>query len=155
MRLKNFINLSQQESREVFLWRNSEEISCFMKTKNISWEEHIAFLEKLKEEVTKQYFLVFDGEVAVGVVDFVDIQRGDSCEFGIYQNPNLKGYGKGLMEVVIKYAFETLKVKNPYACAFNENQKAISLYLKFGFILTKKDTKMSYFKCSQRVDCVD
>lgn len=56
MRLKNFINLSQQESREVFLWRNSEEISCFMKTKNISWEEHIAFLEKLKEEVTKQYF---------------------------------------------------------------------------------------------------
>ena len=95
MRLKNFTNLSQQESREVFLWRNSEEISCFMKTKNISWEEHIAFLEKLKEEVTKQYFLVFDGEVAVGVVDFVDIQRGDSCEFGIYQNPNLKGYGKG------------------------------------------------------------
>ncbi|HJF83668.1 GNAT family N-acetyltransferase, partial [Helicobacter pullorum] len=74
---------------------------------------------------------------------------------GIYQNPNLKGYGKGLMEVVIKYAFETLKVKNLYACAFNENQKAISLYLKFGFIVTKKDTKMSYFKCSQRVDCVD
>ena len=50
-----------------------------------------------------------------------------------------------LMQTLLQYAFETLKVKSLYARAFNTNTKAISLYLAYGFNFFKKDCLMSYF----------
>lgn len=49
------------------------------------------------------------------------------------------------MEAMLKYAQETLGVVKIYACALNTNQKAISLYQRFGFQFTNKDAQMSYF----------
>ena len=144
--LKNFVELDDCQKREIWEWRNNSKISCFMKNKVISWEEHLGFIEGLKNNSTKMYFLVFLNQEAIGVIDFVDLKRGNSCEFGLYQNPHLKGYGAKLMEILMDYALKELAVKNLYACAFNENIKAINLYLRFGFILTKKDEIMSYFE---------
>lgn len=144
--LKNFIDLNDWQKREIWQWRNSQQVSCYMKNKVISWEEHLEFIEGLKNDSTKLYFLVFLDQQPIGVIDFIDLKRGDSCEFGLYQNPYLKGYGVRLIEILMEYALRELAIKNLYACAFNENIKAINLYLKFGFILTKKDEIMSYFK---------
>lgn len=142
--LKDFVQLKTQEKALVYKWRTHKDIASYMRNKKISWEEHLEFLESLKGDLTKKYFLVFEANKAIGVIDFVDICE-ESCEFGMYQSPNLKGYGRVLMQTLLKYAFETLKVTSLYARALNTNTKAISLYLAYGFNFFKKDCLMSYF----------
>ncbi len=142
--LKNFAQLQAQEKALVYKWRTHKDVASYMRNEKISWKEHLEFLESLKGDLSKKYFLVFYGDEAIGVIDFVDICE-ESCEFGMYQSPNLKGYGGVLMQTLLQYAFETLKVKSLYARAFNTNTKAISLYLAYGFNFFKKDCLMSYF----------
>ncbi len=148
MELKNFVDLNEVEKILVFGWRNHLKIAPLMKTQTIPLKEHLHFLESLKQDATKQYFLVLENDEILGVICFVDIKLGISCEFGIYQNPDLQGYGAKLMEAMLKYAFEVLNVATLYACAFNDNTKALALYTKFGFNLTNKDETMSYFTLS-------
>lgn len=145
MELKNFTQLNTNESALVLEWRNHESVATFMKQKSVTKEEHLSFIKSLDRDFSKEYFLVFDGEIPVGVIDFISIVRGESCEFGIYQSPFLKGYGRLLMQKVLEYAFNVLKVQELRACAFNTNTKAIDLYLRFGFEIIKKDEKMCYF----------
>lgn len=143
--LKNFVDLDEIEKVLVFGWRNHLKIAPLMRTQTITLKEHLQFMESLKQDSTKQYFLALQDDEILGVLCFIDIQHGISCEFGIYQNPDLKGYGAALMEAMLKYAQETLGVVKIYACALNTNQKAISLYQRFGFQFTNKDAQMSYF----------
>ncbi|WP_273214194.1 UDP-4-amino-4,6-dideoxy-N-acetyl-beta-L-altrosamine N-acetyltransferase, partial [Helicobacter rodentium] len=126
LELKNFRDLNEEQKWLVLSWRNHQNISKFMRTKRISQEEHFKFLEELKQSKTKKYFLLFRDKEPLGVIYFTNITL-DSCEFGIYQNPDLKGNGAALMQKMLQYAQETLGVKSIYACALNTNQKAISL----------------------------
>ncbi|WP_300760773.1 UDP-4-amino-4,6-dideoxy-N-acetyl-beta-L-altrosamine N-acetyltransferase [Helicobacter sp. UBA3407] len=145
MTLKNFVDLDEIEKVLVFGWRNHLKIAPLMRTPTIPLKNHLKFIESLKEDSTRQYFLALENDEILGVICFIDIQRGISCEFGIYQNPDLKGCGAKLMEAMLQYAQETLEAKSIYACALNTNARAIALYERFGFKLTNKDAQMSYF----------
>lgn len=90
--LINFTQLSPDEAEMILAWRNDERVAKFMKTKFISRESHFKFLQNLKDSGDKRYFLVKDGGY-IGVIDFTDIIE-ESCEFGLYANPELKGVGK-------------------------------------------------------------
>ncbi|QOR00959.1 UDP-4-amino-4,6-dideoxy-N-acetyl-beta-L-altrosamine N-acetyltransferase [Campylobacter sp. 2014D-0216] len=139
--LKDFIHLNQEEIKLVLKWRNEENIARFMKTQNITLEEHLKFLSQLKLDNTKKYFLVYDDENIIGVIDFINITN-HSCEFGLYGIQ--KGVGELLMQEVKNYAFNILKVQTLNACVFKENTKALKLYLKHGFKIIKKDNNF-YF----------
>ncbi|EAH8344859.1 UDP-4-amino-4,6-dideoxy-N-acetyl-beta-L-altrosamine N-acetyltransferase [Campylobacter coli] len=136
--LKDFTHLDKKEILLVWQWRNDEKISQFMKTKYIDFQEHLNFIIALKKDQTKKYFLVFKDDEAIGVIDFINITQ-DSCEFGLYAKPILKGVGQILMQEIKKYAFEVLKVKELKACAFKQNKRALDLYLKSGFFVTSKN----------------
>ncbi|TEY02749.1 UDP-4-amino-4,6-dideoxy-N-acetyl-beta-L-altrosamine N-acetyltransferase [Campylobacter sp. US33a] len=146
--LKNFTQLDAQEIKLVYEWRNHEKISQFMKNKNFSFQEHLDFINKLKNDLSKKYFLVSQNSDFIGVIDFINITL-KTCEFGLYSNPNLKGMGQILMNEIKKYAFEILKVKNLKACVFKENERALNLYLKNDFTITKKDENMFYVELSR------
>ena len=130
LKLKNFINLNETEKEFVLKWRNDEKIAKFMKNTNIELDEHLNFIDKLKQDDGKKYFLVFKDDEPIGVIDFINIDK-NSCEFGLYSIK--KGVGDLLMQEIKKYAFEILKVKNLKACVFKINQKALNLYLKHDF----------------------
>lgn len=136
--LKDFTYLDKKEILLVWQWRNDEKISQFMKTKYIDFQEHLNFIITLKKDQTKKYFLVFKDNEAIGVIDFINITQ-DSCEFGLYAKPNLKGVGQILMQEIKKYAFEILKIKELKACVFKQNKRALDLYLKSGFFVTSKN----------------
>ncbi|HEH4644499.1 TPA: UDP-4-amino-4,6-dideoxy-N-acetyl-beta-L-altrosamine N-acetyltransferase [Campylobacter coli] len=136
--LKDFTHLDKKEILLVWQWRNDEKISQFMKTKYIDFQEHLNFIITLKKDQTKKYFLVFKDNEAIGVIDFINITQ-DSCEFGLYAKPNLKGVGQILMQEIKKYAFEILKIKKLKACVFKQNKRALDLYLKSGFFVTSKN----------------
>ncbi|MCH5322057.1 MAG: UDP-4-amino-4,6-dideoxy-N-acetyl-beta-L-altrosamine N-acetyltransferase [Helicobacter sp.] len=145
VKLKDFSSLNKIEFYLILAWRNNPNIASFMKNQNVSLEEHAAFFDALKNQKTKKYFLVFDEDEPLGVIHFIDICK-QSCEFGLYANPYLKGKGQILMNTLKNYAFETLKVRKITACVFKNNQKALSLYLKNGFEINKEDEQMLYLQ---------
>lgn len=136
--LKDFTHLDKKEILLVWQWRNDEKISQFMKTKYIDFQEHLNFIITLKKDQTKKYFLVFKDDEAIGVIDFINITQ-DSCEFGLYAKPNLKGVGQILMQEIKKYAFEILKIKKLKACVFKQNKRALDLYLKNSFFVASEN----------------
>ncbi len=128
----NFIDLSVDEKKLVLEWRNSREVSFYMHSKEISLEEHFCFIESLKKNQEKSYFLVkYDGE-NIGVIYLVD-------DFlGLYANPECQGVGKILLHEIIIIAFEVKKLSSLKAEVYKENEKAIKLYEKFGFSIIQK-----------------
>lgn len=147
LELINFTDLTDEQILMVLCWRNDERVAKFMKNKSVSEQEHRNFISNLKNDETKRYFLVKEDSDYIGVIDFVDI-AADSCEFGIYANPELKG--KILMQTIAEYAAKTLKVGELKSCAYNKNKKAIALYRKFGFEIYGRDEQMSYMSLSLR-----
>lgn len=145
LELINFTDLTDEQILMILRWRNDERVAKFMKNKSVSEQEHRNFISNLKNDETKRYFLVKEDSDYIGVIDFVDI-AADSCEFGIYANPELKG--KILMQTIAEYAAKTLKVGELKSCAYNENEKAIALYRKFGFEIYGRDEQMSYMSLS-------
>lgn len=145
LELINFTDLTDEQILMILCWRNDERVAKFMKNKSVSEQEHRNFISNLKNDETKRYFLVKEDSDYIGVIDFVGI-AADSCEFGIYANPELKG--KILMQTIAEYAAKTLKVGELKSCVYNENEKAIALYRKFGFEIYGRDEQMSYMSLS-------
>ena len=145
IKLKDFPSLNKVEFYLILAWRNNPNIASFMKNQSVSLKEHLTFFDTLKTQKNKKYFLVFDEDEPIGVIHFIDICE-QSCEFGLYANPYLKGKGQILMDELKNYAFYTLKVEKILACVFKDNEKALNLYLKNGFKIYKESEKMFYIE---------
>lgn len=143
--LKDFTTLTRAEQYLILAWRNDIKITAFVKTKEISFKEHFDFIKALKQEKTKKYFLVYENEEILGVISFVNITPY-SCEFGLYQNPHLQGKGKVLMQEILNYAFNILKVLELQSSVLKFNQKALKLYLNLGFYIQKEDEQSFIIK---------
>ncbi|PIF03811.1 MAG: UDP-4-amino-4,6-dideoxy-N-acetyl-beta-L-altrosamine N-acetyltransferase [Arcobacter sp.] len=132
--LVNFIDLTSDEKNMILKWRNNLEIRKYMyNQKEIGLDEHLAFIENLKNSKDKLYFLVKDNKTYIGVIDFTQIITNESLHMGVYANPDLKGNGKKLLKSVIGYSFNILNVKKIYSEVLKDNLRAFNLYVKFGF----------------------
>lgn len=133
IKLINFIDLTKKKKEMILTWRNHPSIKKWMyDSDDITLQNHMLFIEHLKDSSDKLYFLIQkDGEY-IGVVDFTNINE-QSCDFGLYSNPKLKGIGDVLLDSICKYAFENLNINKLYAEVFTKNEKAIHLYDKFNF----------------------
>jgi len=133
--LKNFIQLDYDEKLMILEWRNHSETSKFMINKKVELKEHLNFINSLKENKTKLYFLVDD----IGVIDFTHI-TDKKADIGLYKNPNKQKVGSVLMKHIIDYGFNVLGLEKLVLYVYANNQKAINLYKKFNFkIVDKKD----------------
>lgn len=140
--LINFTQLSFQEKKMILLWRNSSTVKKWMyNVDDILLEEHLSFIDSLKNRADKLYFLVKKNNQYIGVIDFTNIDKDtQSSEFGLYANIELKGVGKVLLNSICEYGFNTLKLNRLIAEAFIENEKAISLYKSFNLKEVGKKT---------------
>ncbi|HBM35911.1 MAG TPA: UDP-4-amino-4,6-dideoxy-N-acetyl-beta-L-altrosamine N-acetyltransferase [Sulfuricurvum sp.] len=138
MRLLDFTTLNIEQLTVVLSWRNHPNVRQWMlNTDEISSEDHLGFIESLKQCSDKRYFLVQRSSENVGVIDFTNISE-DSAEIGIYANPNVRGVGESLMRTLLDYAFSTLKLTTLSATVFADNQRAKHLYEKFDFTETNR-----------------
>lgn len=133
--LFNFIDLSFEEKKMVLEWRNHPNIRKWMFNQEvISLDNHLDYIESLETRKDRAYFLVKKAFKSIGVIDFTNIDPANSrTEFGIYSDPTLKGVGNLLMEAIIDYAFNVLKVKTLVSEVFEDNIPAIRLYKRYDF----------------------
>jgi len=131
--LINFIDLTLEEKELVLSWRNNPDIRKWMfTTETISLEQHLKFIETLKNSKDKQYFVVKDDTNYLGVIDFCNVTK-TSLEMGLYKNPKIANVGKILLNTIINYSFTILKVSNIISEVFESNKKAYELYKEIGF----------------------
>ena len=134
IKLINFIDLNYEEKNMVLEWRNRLDIQKMMYSQSdIPLEKHLEFIDSLRVITDKLYFLVKKDNINIGVIYFTQIKSNESLVVGNYANPNLKGYGKILLETIIYFSFEILKVVKIYSEVYFENEKAYLLYKSYGF----------------------
>lgn len=146
--LKNFTTLSLEEQKMVLTWRNNIEIRQWMYSQDIiSLEDHLSYVSSLESKKDRYYFLVKKDDENIGVIDFTSIDRTNgTAEIGLYAKPQSKGNGKHLMQEIIKYGFNDIKISKLLANVFITNQKAIALYKRFGFKEYKTDDNLVYME---------
>ncbi|NOX15371.1 MAG: UDP-4-amino-4,6-dideoxy-N-acetyl-beta-L-altrosamine N-acetyltransferase [Epsilonproteobacteria bacterium] len=137
--LQNFTDLNENQKQNILTWRNDKEIKKWMFNSDvISLEEHLNFINLLKNDKEKQYFLVTDFyNEDIGVIYFKDISTS-SCTIGLYAKTNLKNVGNILMEQILKVAFNKLHVNFLKVEVFEKNIKAIKLYTRYKFKAIRK-----------------
>ncbi len=142
--LVNFIELSYDEKVEILSWRNHICVRKWMFDKEpIALENHISYIDSLKEKKDRVYFVVKQYGKAVGVIDFTNIDLTNlEAEIGLYAKPMLKGVGSLLMQNILEYGFSELKLKKLVAKVFEENFSAIRLYKKFNFKQVDKENSL-------------
>lgn len=135
IKLINFTDLSNDEKKIILEWRNNPNIKKWMYTQDdITLESHLNFIDSLNNSKDKLYFLVKKEDENIGVIYFTQIEPNESLHIGIYSNPHLKGYGKILLETIIYFSFEILKVEKIFSEVYFENERAYILYKRYNFI---------------------
>ena len=101
--------------KDLFLeMRNHSGVRVWMTNKDYYYhQEHYKFLENLEDDKTKQYFLVKKKDIVVSSISFVNLDYGESTDFGIFVNPYIdyQGAGRLLESSAANYAFKVLNVK--------------------------------------------
>ncbi len=150
----NFIDLNMEEKKKILQWRNNPEVRRWMyRDSPIKPDEHLRFIDTLKNRKDRLYFLVKTKGKPIGVIDLTEIDNSKkSANFGIYADPALRGKGGVLMHTLIAYAFGKLKLQKLIAEVFIDNKKAIGLYKRFGFqevkIIEKNGQKLTTMELS-------
>ncbi|MEZ7500936.1 UDP-4-amino-4,6-dideoxy-N-acetyl-beta-L-altrosamine N-acetyltransferase [Psychrobacter sp. Arc29] len=98
--------------------------------------DHLNFIDSLKNSDSKRYFVAQYKQQLVGVVYFTDINLEEkSATFGIYANlyEKVEKIGSLLMESALTYFHNVLSFRVLNLEVYNSNERAVNLYLKFGF----------------------
>ncbi|HUH42992.1 MAG TPA: UDP-4-amino-4,6-dideoxy-N-acetyl-beta-L-altrosamine N-acetyltransferase [Sulfurimonas sp.] len=131
--LVNFIDLTIEEKKLILSWRNHSDIKKWMyTTQAITLEEHLKFIDTLKNSKDKKYFVIKNKDIYLGVIDFYNITK-NSVKIGLYKNPQVQNIGKLLLDTLLQYSFDILKVDVVISEVFQSNEKAYKLYLSIGF----------------------
>ena len=142
--LLDFTTLTKEEHQFILTWRNSENVSCYMHTKSITLEEHLAFVERLKQTSQKNYFLVKKNDNYIGVIYLVD------TFLGLYANPEKQKVGDILLEQIISFAFDKKQLFSLKAEVYKENLRAIKLYKRFGFEVLEENEHLQIMELKKR-----
>lgn len=134
-RYKNFIDLTEDEIRMVWEWRNAPEVRLSMYNKDgIPYDSHVKYIENLKNRDDRYYWLVYKNEEALGVIDLVDVDESRTkAEFGYYLQPESQNSGEGLNFVYATFKlFFQLGIEILESSVNIENKKAIVIDKYFG-----------------------
>ncbi|MCC8071486.1 MAG: UDP-4-amino-4,6-dideoxy-N-acetyl-beta-L-altrosamine N-acetyltransferase [Bacteroidales bacterium] len=131
---RNFTQLGEEEKKMIWEWRNHPAIRQWMADQGeIPLENHLRFIESLKDRKDRAYWLVEKNGEAVGVADFVkiDYRKGEG-EPGYYLSPANLNSGLGLefnyhFRHLLFHTFEVDKFKG-YILIGNERAFLMSLF---------------------------
>ncbi len=135
---KNILEVDESLQMMVREWRNSADVKKYMYSDHdISVEEHIKWLDSLKNSEKNLAFVVFIDNNPIGIVSIVNINKTHkTSDWGFYiYDTSLRGKGIGtsVLEKLINYAFNSLNIDKLNCEAIITNIQVHKLYQKVGF----------------------
>jgi len=133
------INLS--EIKKIYDWKNNKELCDFIGStyKPISLFQIEDWLIKNQNDSNQVMFGIYTNEDNnfIGIVRLMFINWVNrNTELGIFIGENeyqSKGFGKEILSLVSKYAFNTINLNKIYLKVSISNERAVNLYKSFNF----------------------
>jgi len=138
-----FYDLTYEDKIQVLSWRNNTDVrEQMLNNETISTENHLRFIDNLKNDKRNAYWVVKNNDTCIGVIYLNKIDLvNKNAYLGIYANPYLKevsGKGSVLMKQLLFLAFKELNLHTIKLEVFEDNKRAIKLYMKYGFYIEGK-----------------
>ncbi len=135
----SFVDLNEDHVEQVRLWRNLDHVAKYMiNDQKITSEQQRSWFNKVKNDLTKKYFVILIDDNPVGLVNFINMdQSNKTADWGFYIG-NIyylsRGFGIKIMRMAIEYAFNDLGLRSVNAEIIANNSISIYLHKKLGFI---------------------
>ncbi|MCM3663647.1 UDP-4-amino-4,6-dideoxy-N-acetyl-beta-L-altrosamine N-acetyltransferase [Mesobacillus subterraneus] len=136
--------ISDEDLPLVLSWRNQDKIKNVMiNDKNVSWDEHIAWFENLKEKKDLIVLLFYIDDKPLGLVNFKVDSLNEKCEWGFYIGAQEAPRGAGTIMgfAALNYLFYQLNVRKVCAEVLEYNKKSLTFHDKMGFSIEGKLVK--------------
>lgn len=92
-----FKPLQQAQLELVWQWRNSERIKQNMHNNQpVKWDEHSAWFDKLQEDTSRQFYVFFQNQRPIGVLNFSNMHSA-TPEWGCYLGETNVWPGSGII----------------------------------------------------------
>lgn len=133
--------MTPEDTDDIIRWRNSDEVRThFIYQKPFTRQSHEQWVETMVKtgKVVQMIICVKENDRAVGSVYIRDIDSvHHKGEYGIFigeETARGRGIGTAAARLMIRYAFEKLKLHRLFLRAFADNLQAIASYEKAGFV---------------------
>ncbi len=135
--LINFVNLDEKDLKMILEWRNDIRVRKWMfDNEIISLNDHLNFIESLKNKSDRAQFLIKKKEKKLGTVNIYNINlKNKRCVGGYYCNPSLINTGVGILlaYLVLVLSFDVLKLHISRGTIIEGNQNSLKLNKLFGY----------------------
>lgn len=128
--------LEEKDLELLLQWRNRDDVRKNMYTQHvISWEEHLSWFQKTKNDVTKKHLLFEKEGVPVGFIGFSEIHKINKTAFWAFYSgdPTRRGVGSQMEVFALDYAFEVLDLEKLSCEVLSFNYPVVSFHRKHGF----------------------
>jgi ribosomal-protein-alanine N-acetyltransferase len=141
--------LSTEDGQDVFTLRSDTEINKYLdRQASRTIEDAINFINKINDNIKKNdsiYWAITltNSKIFVGTICLFDFSKKNSCEIGYELMTKFQGQGimKEAAQVVIDYAFQTLKFRKILAFTHYDNRNSTKLLTKFNFVKSEETDK--------------
>jgi RimJ/RimL family protein N-acetyltransferase len=108
--------------------------------------DHVQFLTKVLETKEREFFIVYADDQMTGYCQIIN--RSDNLEVGFALHPDWqgKGIGSASVQLLLDHIRQSGSDKSSHITLIvkKDNQRAINLYQKFGFVITAElDNELS------------
>ncbi len=129
-------DIAENDKSIVLTLRNQPHVRGNMyNSETISFEEHSAWWENLRQDISKKYYIYEVKGVSVGVVGFYNISaRNRTADWAFYTDKHSpKGTGTKLEHLALTKAFDLLNIRKLNCEVLSYNPAVIRLHRKFCF----------------------
>lgn len=133
--------MTAEDTENIIRWRNSDAVrSRFIYQKLFTKESHENWIKNVIDtgKAVQMIICLKEGDVPVGSVYIRDIDMEHrKGEYGIFIGEAAargKGVGTAAAKLMIRYAFEELRLHRLFLRVFADNEQAIKSYEKAGFV---------------------
>jgi UDP-4-amino-4,6-dideoxy-N-acetyl-beta-L-altrosamine N-acetyltransferase len=148
LQLNSYFLLSEEEQLKVLSWRNHASVrSVFLQQTEISVTEHIRFIESLKSDQTKRYWMVSHYTNQIGSLDLYRITERD-CFWGYFLAPHIQKSSLGLLLefAVMEIVFDRMGLSVLKCETLAHNENALKIHRQFGYRETRQEDGRVYME---------
>ena len=134
---KNFVNLTNNEKKELLELRNSEYIRKNMyNTEIISFSSHLEWINNLRNRQDCIYWAILKDNEIIGCIDLTDINLDKKiAEWGFYISNKFAGIGAVVEYLGLQHFFNDMNFECIMCRVLEDNKHVYNMHTKkFGFI---------------------